>query len=103
MHRKDCKIISEGYYSNCLIEAIKAKIRNPSIKLHFCKPYRKPNGRIGSMHILWEDDNYSYDFSDIDWSDNGHFWQYFWYKGYIRQWPKDFAKKFSSKRNRGIW
>ena len=26
------EIISKDYYSNCLIEAIKAKIRNPKLK-----------------------------------------------------------------------
>lgn len=28
------KIISEEYYSNCLIEAIRAKIHNPQIKIY---------------------------------------------------------------------
>lgn len=98
--RNKCEFVSPFYYSNCLFEAIRAKIANPKIKLYFCKPYRKPTGAIGSLHVLWEDDNYSYDFSDGNWEDNGKFWQYFLYKGCIRRWPKDFARKFSSMRNR---
>lgn len=94
------KKITNFYYSNCWIEAIKAKLKNPSIKLYVCNPYKGLSGDIRSGHVMWEDENYSYDFSDENWDDFGKFWQYFWYRGCIRQWPKNFAKEFSEKRNR---
>lgn len=96
----DCEIISAFYYSNCLLEALKAKVLNPRTELHFCLPYKRPSRGIGSSHVLWEDDDYSYDFSDEEWDDSGKFWQYFWYRGCIRRWPKEFAGSFSAKRNR---
>lgn len=100
MTRDDCEIISKLYYSNCLIEAIRAKIKNPKVRLYFCLPYRMPSGQIRSSHVVWDDGKFSYDFSDQNWSDTGKFWQYFWYKGCIRRWSLDFAKSFSIRRNR---
>lgn len=92
------EIIRGPYYSNCIIEALKAKLKNLHTKFYLCMPYKKKSGKIGSMHALWEDDNYSYDFSDIDWSDNKGWWSYFWYEGYIRRWPKEFARDYKEYR-----
>ena len=39
----DFKIISDEYYSNCMIEAIKAKLHNPQVKVYFCKPRMTEN------------------------------------------------------------
>lgn len=94
---KKRKIISEEFYSNCLVEALKAKFKNPAIKIYFRPPYIKNNGRISSMHFMWEDANFSYDFVDSEYSG---FWKYFWHSGYICQWPKDFARRFTSYRPR---
>lgn len=94
------QIITNEFSSNCLIEAIKAKCKNPKdVKLYFCWPYIKPTGGLGSMHLLWEDKNYSYDFSDAEYSDNHSFIELFWYRGYIRRWPKGFARRFAKHRN----
>lgn len=35
------EIVSKEYRSNCMVEAIKAKIRNPKVKIYFCKPIIK--------------------------------------------------------------
>lgn len=97
-YKNTCQFITKEYYSNCIIEALKAKIKNRKVKLYFCPPYRKKTGKIASMHVVWEDENFSYDFSDLDWSDNGHWWQCFWYKGLVRRWPKEFAKDYFAFR-----
>ena len=99
--RHQDKIISEEFYSNCLFEAIKAKLKNPKVKLYFRKPYLS-GLHIRSMHVLWEDEDYSYDFSDGDYDDSQVFWKYFWHKGYIRRWRKDFARRFV-KRGLAQW
>lgn len=46
-------------YSNCLIEAIKAKIRNPkNVKVHFIRPCLN-NGHI---HFYWIEDDGVYQY-----------------------------------------
>ena len=49
--------ISRPYYSNCLLEATKAKIRNPEIEI-ITRPI--PDTKI--HHFLWIDGDYLYDF-----------------------------------------
>jgi len=54
----ELKEISRYFYSNCLVEAIKAKIRNPKVKIitHHISGTKIP-------HFLWENgENYLYDF-----------------------------------------
>lgn len=99
MKKTDCEFLTKFYYSNCVVEMIKAKIKNPRLKIYLCLPYVVEN-RIRSIHIMWQDENYSYDFSDENWEDDRSFWCYFWYKGVIRRWPKNFAETFSERRNR---
>ena len=43
----------EYFYSNCLIEAIKAKIENPKVKITVI-----PRGGRGLTHFLWSDGEY---------------------------------------------
>ena len=68
----------ELFHSNCLVEAIKAKIKNPSIKLLFISAHRN---EVFFPHVMWTDGIVEHDFG-IE--------QYipplkrFWYKGYIR-------------------
>ena len=58
------EVISKDYISNCLIEVIKAKMRNPQVKIYFCRPRITENGNFQSLHFMWEDENGSYDFSE---------------------------------------
>lgn len=52
--------ISEYFYSNCLIEAIKAKIRHPiKIKIKYI-PARL--NEVFCPHLMWHDGEYTYDF-----------------------------------------
>lgn len=53
------KYITDKFYSNCLIEAIKAKVKDPfRIKIMYVPP--KGNGIIG--HFMWTDGEFDYDF-----------------------------------------
>ena len=58
------KIVSGDYISNCLIEAVKAKIWNPKVNIYFCRPRITENGHFQSVHFMWEDKDGSYDFSE---------------------------------------
>lgn len=48
------------YYSNCLIEALRAKIKDPyGVKLR-CLPAKQ--NEVFIPHIMWEDSKHTYDF-----------------------------------------
>jgi hypothetical protein len=51
------EVLSDYFYSNCLIEAIKAKLRNPKVKI---QRYRMKWTRI--PHFTWRNGGYDYDF-----------------------------------------
>lgn len=94
------KRVSQNYYSNCLIEVAKAKIKNPKIKIYFCRMRVTENGHLQKSHFMWSDGKYSYDFTDLE---NGHdlgFFGVIWYLGYLRKFDKNFAKEYSEYRNR---
>lgn len=80
--------ISKYFYSNCLIEAIKAKIRHPiKIKIKYI-PARL--NEVFCPHLMWHDGEYTYDF----WA-YGHLkpYQILWYKGRIRKNEYDYYDK----------
>lgn len=87
--------ITNFYYSNCLIEALKAKIKNKSIKIYYCKPSLKKHQMA---HFMWTDGIQDYDFSDKE-SDHLSWYNCLWFKGAIRSFPLGFAKKYSQLRN----
>lgn len=95
------KIISDGYYSNCMIEAIRAKIHNPRIKLYFCKPRMAGNGRFQMFHFMWSDGIADYDFSDLN-DEEIPWYKSFIFKGHLRRFEKGFAKRYSIYRN-NLW
>lgn len=96
---KPFEYISDFYYSNCMIEALKAKIRNPSkVRVYFCKPdFRK--GHFQFIHFMWDDEDASYDFSDCE-EDRLPLYKLFFFKGKIRRFKHGFAEKYSKQRNR---
>ena len=53
--------LSQHFYSNCLVEAIKAKIKNPNIKIILHSNIGTDAGTI-IPHFLWSCGNYVYDF-----------------------------------------
>lgn len=92
--------VSKVYYSNCLIEAVKAKIKNPKEVHIYCgKPFRNRYQIHEGYHFMWADKEGSYDFSDAwDVEDPGH--QHpIWYRGQIRKFKPDFAKRYTKWRN----
>lgn len=93
------KIISEEYYSNCMIEAIRAKNNNPKIKIYFCKPRITENEQFQMFHFMWTDGQADYDFSDL--KENGlPLYKNLLFKGVIRKFDLGFAERYSTYRNR---
>lgn len=93
------KIISREYYPNCMIEALKAKINNPKVKLYFCKPRITENSNFQMFHFMWSDSKADYDFSDL--KDREMLWyKDFIFKGVLRKFPPGFAEKYSRYRNK---
>lgn len=91
--------ITDWYHSNCFIEALKARLRNPKVTIYFCKPRITENGHFQMMHFMWSDGIADYDFSD-DEADGLPWYKCFWFKGAIRRFELGFAKKYSSYRNK---
>lgn len=91
--------VTDEFKSNCFIESIKAKIKNPScVTIYFCKPRIMENGRLQWLHFMWSDKVHDYDFSDsgetiMPW------YKCFWFPGRIREFNLGFAKRYSSYRN----
>lgn len=65
------------FYSNCFFEALKAKIKNPKIKITIVW-----KSEIRCPHFLWSDGQADYDFG-VD--KKLKLWQIFWFKGTIRK------------------
>jgi len=95
---KPYKIASGYYVSNCLMEVLKAKIRNSNVTIYFCKPRVTENGRFQMFHFMWDDGTADYDFSD----DNRieYFSPMLLFKGAVRQFELGFAEKYSRYRNK---
>lgn len=73
---------SKIFYSNCLIEALKAKIKDPkNVKILFVPKKLNGRNRIG-FHCFWKIDDLIYDFKCE--SKVKHFWQMLLFKGYVR-------------------
>ena len=96
MQRYD--IISKPYWSNCFIEAIRAKSKNSNVKIYFCKPRITENGNFQMLHFMWSDGVADYDFSDLDNTEHS-FYKDLFFKGVIRRYHIGFAKKYSQYRN----
>lgn len=93
------KIISREYYSNCMIEVLKAKLKDPGhIKIYFCKP-RKINGNFQMFHFMWSDGKADYDFSDLN-DGEMPWYKDFIFKGVLRKFPLGFAEEYSNYRNK---
>lgn len=90
------EVVTEKYYSNCMVEAVRAKIRNPQVKIYFCRPIKNKNGKFQSCHFMWSDGKFDYDFSDF--SDSGH--KNLIFRGAIRRFDYGFAYRYAKYRNR---
>lgn len=95
------EIVSKEYYSNCMIEALKAKIKDPKVKIYFCKPRITENGHFQMFHFLWSDGKADYDFSDL--KENGlPPYKNLFFKGAVRKFHVGFAERYTKYRNKGV-
>jgi hypothetical protein len=81
-------IISKDFYSNCLIEVLKAKLKNPKIKITYVSPFAN---EVFCPHFLWSDGENDYDFGierHLKWYEKLYF------KGHIRQRELRFNEKY---------
>lgn len=93
------KNITKPYWSNCLVEALKVKIKHPiKTKITIIPPWYN---EVFCPHFLWSDGEYDYDFGiakPLKW------YEIFCFKGYIRRYKLGFNQKWlkyrrSVKRN----
>lgn len=97
---KSFTYVTETFVSNCMLEAIKAKINNPSnVTIYFCKP-RFYKGKFQMCHFMWSDGEHDYDFSDLE-EHELPWYRCFLFDGQIRQFEKGFAERYSKYRNNG--
>lgn len=78
------------FYSNCLLEALKAKVKDwKNVKIIFQKPH----------HFLWYDskDNKVHDFYQADSFNN--WYQMLWHKGYLYAWSYNAYIKWLQNRS----
>lgn len=87
------KIITKDFYSNCLIEALKHKLKDwENIKITYIPPQYN---EVFCPHFLWYDGEFDYDFGvekHLKW------YQIFWFKGYIRQRKLGWNKRWKEYR-----
>lgn len=70
--------MDKEFYSNCFIEAFKAKLRNPGVKLMYLPAFLN---EVPCPHMMWLDSEGEHDFhfcSKLPW------YKWFWHKGKIR-------------------
>ena len=97
---KQYNIISSGYYPDCMIEALKAKLKDPvHIKIYFCKPRITENGNFQMFHFMWSDSKADYGFSDLN-DGEMPWYKDFIFKGVLRKFPPGFAEEYSRCRNK---
>lgn len=83
MDRYGNEALSNYFYSNCLIQAIKAKWRDPKVRI---RKIRQSWTRL--PHFVWTDGSYIYDFGA-----NESIPCTLFYHGYLRRRPRKSAKR----------
>ena len=92
------KIVSNIFYSNCLIEAIKAKLKDwKHVKISCLSPF---DNKVFCPHFSWSDGEYDYTFGAVEGTDN-LFASWTLHKGYIRRRRFGFNQEYKEfcKRN----
>ena len=84
------EIVSDDYYSNCLLEAVKAKIKNPKIKITVVMPW---DNEVFCPHILWSDGINDYDFGNEGKGNQG-IKNWTLHKGHIRKRNLGFNERY---------
>ena len=94
------KIVSDTYISNCIIEALKAKLRDPkNVKIYICKPRITANGHLQKCHAMWTDGTADYDFSDYP-NGGAILAGHLIYYGCKRQFKCGTAIRYTQRRNK---
>ena len=79
--------IKGPFYSNCFLEAAKAKLKHPfAVKLTIVL-----RSEAGCPHFLWSDGNADYDFGVEEHLTGCYI---FWFKGYIRKRNLGFNERY---------
>ena len=69
-------------YSNCIVEVVKAKMKNwSSTKIIVHKPVK---GGVRLPHALWINDGVIYDFVSNNPEPETRWWRCLWFKGKVR-------------------
>lgn len=85
-----------------MFEALKAKIKDPKVKIYFCKPRITENGHFQMFHFLWSDGKADYDFSDLEELPSDRcLINYILFKGVVRKFDLGFAERYTKYRNKG--
>lgn len=98
MDKTKVEYVTEPFYSNCFLEAVKAKIRHPlSTKITVVR-----RSEAGCPHFLWSDG-----VNDFDFGVERHLTglQKIWFRGYIRKrnagFNEHYKRLMKSKYNKG--
>ena len=93
MKKKKFEIISKDYYSNCFIEAIKAKIKDwKHIEITYVSTF---DNEVFCPHFFWSDGKYDYDFGIEGMGDRGIIdWTI--HKGHVRKREHGFAERYKT-------
>lgn len=83
------KVISPDFYSNCLIEALKAKFNDPNVEITVCMPWEN---ECFCPHFLWSDGYHDYDFGFEDYIPLVAAWTI--HRGHIRSRKLGFNKRY---------
>ena len=92
------KVVLEPKYftSNCLLEAMRAKWRNPAVRWHWM-PIRYNRSRW--PHVLGEEDGYIYHFQCAS-KERQPWWKRFWFKGYLKRYSLSAWEKLMEKKQK---
>lgn len=91
-----CQIITNDYYSNCIIEAFRAKLKDwKNVKITYISPFRNV---VFCPHFLWSDGKYDYDFGYETRNRSISNWTI--HKGHIRQRELGFNQKYKDLCNK---
>ena len=92
MSRENFRYVTPEYVSNCMLEAFKAKLKDPRrVKLYFLKPRFKP---FRMFHFMWTDGKADYDFSDHYYDPEHNFPPKLFFRGHIRKFKQGFAARY---------
>lgn len=88
--------LSNDFYSNCLIEAVRAKIRDPkNVKIFICWPIYN---EAPCPHVMWSDGIADYDFGTPDYLPLIFAWTI--HRGYIRKRKLGYAQHYIDTRKK---